>query len=638
MYTRQRAHTFTVQTRDDQPDRLHVYFRMPGGMSPPRKAGVETLPATSMRRMGMDLKGATSSTGHKEGFIVLPGQDRPDGHGAYRALRGDPTDLAVIDPRLLEHLSPVGSVVSETGERRAVSLRPSTFSTPGQMPEPGSVSDGARNDFLYRKLCGRRAGSYEELLVHAHGLNTIYCNPPHVSEEVERVTAEAWKKVQQHPPPPAEPELEPDQEPEPETASEPPPSAGISRVQPRSAVGVCAALEHLAVGIRLNLRGCIIEYRRGDGDWLPMSDNARAKLREDVAEAFMYDDGRGDTPPWRITDRLWDDFVRVVAQERPADPFAAWLADVPAWDGEARLDDLLIQYFCVGNDVPFDLLSWASSAPIIAAAQRARQPGSEFPHMVVLTGITRDEHLEYWRCILPSAWVGQQLDLRSQEWVQAMDLARSVVSDCGGLADSRAAGRALRRLVPSSVDRIDRVDVARRAVVVASSANHDCLPIEVSEDSMCVPIAIVDHTGWWPTDRDQLWAEALVRAESFTGHLPATLRAGQRAVSVTSVARPDDSFEKIATWARANPDAVLPAWAITKEAGCPHKFEGRLPTSLGRTVGVALRSVHPDWHPERRRFEGVPTWCWVGPESVRGRTRRDSGSLLAFPTPGHSVR
>ena len=104
--------------------------------------------------------------------------------------------------------------------------------------------------------------------------------------------------------------------------------------------------------------------------------------------------------------------VRTVAQELPADRIAAWLGVVPAWDGVARLDDLLIQYLCVGMTCPSICCRGPAAPPSSSAAQCGRQPGSEFPHMVVLTGIIRDEHLEYWRCIVPSSWVGQQLDVR----------------------------------------------------------------------------------------------------------------------------------------------------------------------------------------------------------------------------------
>ena len=388
---------------------------------------------------------------------------------------------------------------------------------------------------------------------------------------------------------------------------EPVPRAAVGGEQPLSAAGLTQALARLGVQIRLNLRGRNVEHRRDGGGWLAMAEDARAVLREDVAEAFSFDDGRGGHPPWRVTHRLWTDFMLVVAQQHPVDPFAQWLDGLPPWDGDARLDDLLNRAFVIDADTPCELVRWSSSSPIIAAAQRARHPGAEYPHMVVLSGVARDEHLDYWRAILPTEWIGQRLDLRSQGWEQSRDLARSVISDCGGLADSRTAGRSLRRLIPSTTDTLDRVDVPRRGVVVAASANADCLPLETSDDGMCVPIEVIQPTGCLPTDQAQLWAEALVRAEAFDGHLPEALRGAQRTAALTSTARPDNSVDLIRAWGQRNPGAIMPAYAIVEGAGCPHNFEGRTPQHVGRAVKARAASRAP-----RMAFRETPIRRGVG--------------------------
>ena len=191
--------TFVVRTRDDQPDRQHVYFSLPAGVNPPpaayRVGGRSADPPANDIRHFADLRSFLSSDGMLSGYVVLPGQERPDGHGAYRAVHGDPTALEDCPLDLLSHMTPPERIEAPEG-RRGASLRDlmtgAAPSDSGSPAEGGPLEEGNRNNALFRAGCGTRARSRDDVLAYLIGVNALRCRPPHPLHEVERVADRVW--------------------------------------------------------------------------------------------------------------------------------------------------------------------------------------------------------------------------------------------------------------------------------------------------------------------------------------------------------------------------------------------------------------------------------------------------------------
>ena len=128
-YQRFKAQTFVVQTRDDQPDRIHLYCGLLPGMQPPLRKGAGDFGEYNARNMGLDIKSGLSNDAMTEGFVVLPGGGpRPDGHGEYRVVNGHPDSIATVPVELYEHLTRP-EPKPEVRRGGGVSLKPSTFSS-----------------------------------------------------------------------------------------------------------------------------------------------------------------------------------------------------------------------------------------------------------------------------------------------------------------------------------------------------------------------------------------------------------------------------------------------------------------------------------------------------------------------------
>ena len=199
-YRHFRSRTFCVQTRQDQPDRVHVYAGLQPGMQAPLRAGSDQFAGTNARNCGLDIKSGTSGEGLIEGFVVLPGSGpRPDGHGEYAVLHGAPDAIEPIPVQLYHHLTvPDGGARVErdtatgTITRRTVSLKPSRMSRSDRIPTrpigPGQRYAALRNigrDPRYRSL--------DDALIFAAEFNRRFCQPPHPPDELERCVGEGWK-------------------------------------------------------------------------------------------------------------------------------------------------------------------------------------------------------------------------------------------------------------------------------------------------------------------------------------------------------------------------------------------------------------------------------------------------------------
>lgn len=181
---------------------------------------------------------------------------------------------------------------------------------------------------------------------------------------------------------------------------------------------------------RAQLASAADDFAAGDNDWLaqlehePRTGAVSASARNirlilandpDVAGRLMRD-VRTDVPvvadcelPWRSVDglsnwadvddaglRVWfeekwgiqgrqkvADAVELAASARPYDPVKEYLETLPPWDGEPRIDTLLVDMLGA-EDTPYTRA--VTRKMLCAAVRRAKRPGCAFDYMVILEG------------------------------------------------------------------------------------------------------------------------------------------------------------------------------------------------------------------------------------------------------------
>ena len=97
-------------------------------------------------------------------------QRRPSG-GAYEVIGGDPANIPIADPRLIDALRR-GVPVEPQAARPCVSLRPSSY-TGAEREAPEDVGVGGRNDYLFREGCrfSAHADDFDIVLEMLHMVN-----------------------------------------------------------------------------------------------------------------------------------------------------------------------------------------------------------------------------------------------------------------------------------------------------------------------------------------------------------------------------------------------------------------------------------------------------------------------------------
>ncbi|MDE2762892.1 MAG: hypothetical protein OXK74_08930 [Gemmatimonadota bacterium] len=147
----------------------------------------------------------------------------------------------------------------------------------------------------------------------------------------------------------------------------------------RDSKGLRRALDHLGIQFRYNTRAAEPEIRKSGGArWKALTDEAEAKLMENVAEACRF---RSNNQKSESTGRAqfgavtWVRSVRALSEDSAVDPFLDWLASLPKWDGIPRIDGLLTDLFEVPKGIPKKLTAWAGRHLTMGAVTRARIPG-----------------------------------------------------------------------------------------------------------------------------------------------------------------------------------------------------------------------------------------------------------------------
>lgn len=228
------------------------------------------------------------------------------------------------------------------------------------------------------------------------------------------------------------------------------------------------------------------------------------------------------------------DCVSRVARDHLYHPVRDYLTGL-TWDQRARLTHWLIDY--AGAEGPAPYLEAIGPAFLISAVARVMQPGCQADHVLVLEGTQGTGKTSAVR-ILGRPWLAEGLpDLANKD--AALHLAGAWIVELSELAGMRRSEiEHVKAFLSRSVDRFRppygrrTLDQPRQCVFIATT-NEQTYLRDPSGNRRFWPVrcGAIDLTAL-ERDRDQLWAEAMLRyrldeAWHLTG-TPAQLAAGEQ--------------------------------------------------------------------------------------------------------------
>ena len=302
-------------------------------------------------------------------------------------------------------------------------------------------------------------------------------------------------------------------------------TAGGERVRgtevpnPRSPDGFAYCLNGLGIGLRLNTRAKRYEYRI-DGAWEHARDEREAWLRGLIAKTYKAKSG-ANLGRLKYSADMFLELKRALGNDSRVDPFREWLEALAAWDGTARIDNLLCHMFGAENT---RLVRWASGYIGIGAIQRAYEPGGKLDEVPVLLGdqgTGKSAFVRAWFSEAQHEWHGDGVDLGARPKEQSEQLSGRAVCELSELAGLRKAEiEKLKSFITRQDDGQFRWAYARSpvpsprvCVFVGTTNEPECLPNDPSGNRRFVVIELAHGCDVQAAsvDREQWWAEALAR-------------------------------------------------------------------------------------------------------------------------------
>lgn len=227
---------------------------------------------------------------------------------------------------------------------------------------------------------------------------------------------------------------------------------------------------------------------------------------------------------WLPNKEMFSELVEDEARKNAFHPVMDYLATL-TWDGVPRLDTWLTRYGGA-EDSPYTRA--VGALPLIAAVRRVREPGADFQEVLTLVSSKQGTFKSTAvKTLCPNPdWFTDDLPFNVE--------AQQVIERLHGhwiveAAEIRGLSKAQDNHIKAFCSR--QVDIARMAYgKLAKRAPRQCVFIATSNDEKMLR----DPTGnrrWWPVivigfdiaaleaDRDQLWAEAVVREKTIGPHI-----------------------------------------------------------------------------------------------------------------------
>ena len=308
-----------------------------------------------------------------------------------------------------------------------------------------------------------------------------------------------------------------------------------------------ACFDRLGVELRYNTRAKSPEIL-SDGKWKSLRANKELSyfgyFRDNFTYSKQYKDRKVPKPINFGSDCRKVSLANFYEQRR-VDPFKNWLENLPKWDEDDRLSNMLNDMFGMHDKKYKDLYEWASRFIFVGAIRRVFEPGCQLRQIPILIGEQNIGKSALLRSVLPSDMqedlFGDTLNMMDDVKSQIESIQGKVIVEISELVGLTKAE--LAKVKAFLTRRNDEVRMAyaprkekmlRECIIVGTTNDDACLPNDPSGNSRFVPIKLEHGCNveeYMDNYREQLWAEALFiyeqKNEQSIAILPRTLYALQ---------------------------------------------------------------------------------------------------------------
>lgn len=318
----------------------------------------------------------------------------------------------------------------------------------------------------------------------------------------------------------------------------------------------------------------------------------------------------------RVTATTVEAGMLTEATLRQYHPIVDWLRDL-RWDGSHRLDNWLVNAF---DCDPTAFNRAAGAKMLIAAVRRVMHPGCKFDQMMVLEGAQGIGKSRALRILFSDPWFSDAIpaDLASKDAAMAL-----LGVWCLEFAEIehliRAEVETIKAFLSRSVDRYrppygkSYIERPRQGVLIGTTNSDDYLR-DASGNRRIWPVRCkTADPDWIRVNRDQLWAEAVVREASGEPIWLEDSEVRAEANQAQSERMATDPWgESIANFIRGKSYVLIPA--ILGEALSIPK--DRWTPGTERRVGSVLRQA--GWTKKRERLSGALAMVWRPTDKALG--------------------
>jgi hypothetical protein len=332
----------------------------------------------------------------------------------------------------------------------------------------------------------------------------------------------------------------------------------------------------------------------------PIQDSDIIRIRFEIQTRFKFMPSK----------ELFWDLVEDEARLRPFHPVKDYFNSLK-WDGIERLDTWLTRY---GGVEDSEYTRAVGALPLIAAVRRVNQPGAEFQEILTLVSNKQGTFKSTAIATLCPVedWFSDDLPLNAETKEVIEKLQGHLVIEC---AETKGMKKGDDEHTKAFLSR--RVDKARMAYGrVTKRAPRQCVFIATSNQDKLLR----DPTGnrrWWPVtigvfdvdalaaDRDQLWAEAVLREKTAGRKIKLDKKLWGAAEEVQEKYTVEHGF--VDTLARAldgkwGKILKADAWDLLGSPGAKsHEGSSQLNQAM-RRLG---------WKDSKQRMAGAPQNCFV---------------------------
>jgi len=292
--------------------------------------------------------------------------------------------------------------------------------------------------------------------------------------------------------------------------------------------GLAAALAHVGIRVRRNVRGSLEEFREeNDEKWTEIQRYDVSHWRtKRIPQACVCQKPKANdfiVVPAVFGRDNFRDYLLAVLKERSVDPFRDYLAELPDWDKTPRIDHWLGDCFDVANS---DLTRWASRYVFLGSITRTFRPGAkldETPVLIGPKGCGKSTAVRRW---LPDdEWFGDAVTFRQSTKEQAEAMQGKVIVEIAEMSGStRAEVEALKAFMTRTKEQVRlaygrQVHRQPRMCIFIGTANPGTpIPDDDAASRRFVTVTVaIGQDGvaglrsYQDRNRDQCWAEALKR-------------------------------------------------------------------------------------------------------------------------------